>query len=598
MRKITSLLSLLFMMMGGVSLWAQLPQGLELTTDINAPVYYHIKSVRTNNNQNVYLRYNGDHVGITRVATLQAAGPEGFWFFMKGSQDNTVKIYAFHKKAMADVNSFNETGIDWYVKKNQYVDSAVTISITENVATGNHCLDANNSNNGVGKWNSTKDDHEGTAWQFVKVEGELDFTQDIKDLLTRVNSTLINQGLTDTTYVGYFNAAKLAELEQIKKEAEGKKTLQDFYEINFRLKVLLDPNFEAGAYYVIENQNSGNKKYPSTQHMHSKKDGVYGVEDNNDRVVRRVTAEASLLPRLWKFEKQNGGGYKIRNANTACVWSSYVANGIDMPINKDAGGVYSVEVLPSNLISGGLQSFNTKFLLKISGHMINAFQGDNNSVLCDYDGNHVGDRGNWWSFKKVTTIPVTIGTTGWASMALPFAVSLPEGVTAYIATACKNDVLTLSEVKGIIPANTGFLLTGAANTYNLTIATGEAASVEGNLLKGATCKRLGFAEGETFGLGVSGDKAVFMKNALKDEAKGNKGYVPANKAYILTTDLVPASQAASMLQFNFGGEATGIDGVVADDAKETIYYDLNGRRVLYPTQGVYVTNTGKKVFIR
>lgn len=586
------------MMMGGVNLWAQLPQGLELTTDINAPVYYHIKSVRTNNNQNVYLRYNGDHVGITRVATLQAAGPEGFWFFMKGSQDNTVKIYAFHKKAMADVNSFNETGIDWYVKKNQYVDSAVTISITENVATGNHCLDANNSNNGVGKWNSTKDDHEGTAWQFVKVEGELDFTQDIKDLLTRVNSTLINQGLTDTTYVGYFNAAKLAELEQIKKEAEGKKTLQDFYEINFRLKVLLDPNFEAGAYYVIENQNSGNKKYPSTQHMHSKKDGVYGVEDNNDRVVRRVTAEASLLPRLWKFEKQNGGGYKIRNANTACVWSSYVANGIDMPINKDAGGVYSVEVLPSNLISGGLQSFNTKFLLKIGGHMINAFQGDNNSVLCDYDGNHVGDRGNWWSFKKVTTIPVTIGATGWASMALPFAVSLPEGVTAYIATACKNDVLTLSEVKGIIPANTGFLLTGAANTYNLTITTGEAANVEGNLLKGATCKRLGFAEGETFGLGVSGDKAVFMKNALKDEAKGSKGYVPANKAYILTTDLGAASQAASLLQFNFGGEATGIDGVVADDAKETIYYDLNGRRVLYPTQGVYVTNTGKKVFIR
>lgn len=598
MRKITSLLSLLFMMMGGVNLWAQLPQGLELTTDINAPVYYHIKSVRTNNNQNVYLRYNGDHVGITRVATLQAAGPEGFWFFMKGSQDNTVKIYAFHKKAMADVNSFNETGIDWYVKKNQYVDSAVTISITENVATGNHCLDANNSNNGVGKWNSTKDDHEGTAWQFVKVEGELDFTQDIKDLLTRVNSTLINQGLTDTTYVGYFNAAKLAELEQIKKEAEGKKTLQDFYEINFRLKVLLDPNFEAGAYYVIENQNSGNKKYPSTQHMHSKKDGVYGVEDNNDRVVRRVTAEASLLPRLWKFEKQNGGGYKIRNANTACVWSSYVANGIDMPINKDAGGVYSVEVLPSNLISGGLQSFNTKFLLKIGGHMINAFQGDNNSVLCDYDGNHVGDRGNWWSFKKVTTIPVTIGATGWASMALPFAVSLPEGVTAYIATACKNDVLTLSEVKGIIPANTGFLLMGAANTYNLTITTGEAANVEGNLLKGATCKRLGFAEGETFGLGVSGDKAVFMKNALKDEAKGSKGYVPANKAYILTTDLGAASQAASLLQFNFGGEATGIDGVVADDAKETIYYDLNGRRVLYPTQGVYVTNTGKKVFIR
>lgn len=53
-----------------------------------------------------------------------------------------------------------------------------------------------------------------------------------------------------------------------------------------------------------------------------------------------------------------------------------------------------------------------------------------------------------------------------------------------------------------------------------------------------------------------------------------------------------------MLQFNFGDNTTGIDGVEVDNEKDTIYYDLNGRRVLYPTQGVYVTNTGKKVFIR
>lgn len=39
MRKITSLLSLLFMMMGGVNLWAQLPQGLELTTNQETPIF-------------------------------------------------------------------------------------------------------------------------------------------------------------------------------------------------------------------------------------------------------------------------------------------------------------------------------------------------------------------------------------------------------------------------------------------------------------------------------------------------------------------------------------------------------------------------------
>lgn len=56
MRKITSLLSLLFMMMGGVNLWAQLPQGLELTTNQETPIFYFIKSVRTNSNSAIYLR--------------------------------------------------------------------------------------------------------------------------------------------------------------------------------------------------------------------------------------------------------------------------------------------------------------------------------------------------------------------------------------------------------------------------------------------------------------------------------------------------------------------------------------------------------------
>ena len=584
------------MMMGGVNLWAQLPQGLELTTNQETPIFYFIKSVRTNSNSAIYLRYNGDNANITRVATVEAAGPDCYWYFMAGSTDNTVKIYNFNGKALASESSFTTEGKDWYVQVNKHVEGAVTISDNAEVASGNHCLDASNAGAGVGRWNSTAGDKEGTAWNLEKTLAP-NFSEAIKTLTNKVNKAdLINQN-ADATFVGYLDEAKKSALSQAIQEATGKTSYADYVKFETAVKSVLAPNFEEGAYYLIEHQNAGSKKYPSTQHMHSKKDGVYGVEDNNDRVIRRVTADSPLLPRLWKFEKQGNGGYKIRSANTDCVWSSYV-DGIDMPINKQAGGSYSVEFIPCNAVAEGVASFNTKFSLKIGGHMINAFQGDGNNTLQDYNGNHIGDKGNWWSFKKVTTIPVTIGTTGWASMALPFAVSLPEGVTAYIATACKNDVLTLSEVKGIIPANTGFLLTGAANTYNLTITTGEAANVEGNLLKGATCKRLGFAEGETFGLGVSGDKAVFMKNALKDEAKGNKGYVPANKAYILTTDLGSASQAASLLQFNFGGEATGIDGVVADDAKETIYYDLNGRRVLYPTQGVYVTNTGKKVFIR
>ena len=207
MRKITSLLSLLFMMMGGVNLWAQLPQGLELTTNQETPIFYFIKSVRTNSNSAIYLRYNGDNANITRVATVEAAGPDCYWYFMAGSTDNTVKIYNFNGKALASESSFTTEGKDWYVQVNKHVEGAVTISDDVEVAKGSHCLDANNHNSGVGRWNSTAGDKEGTAWNLVKTEAP-DFSEAIKTLANKVNKAdLINQN-ADETFGGYLDEAQ------------------------------------------------------------------------------------------------------------------------------------------------------------------------------------------------------------------------------------------------------------------------------------------------------------------------------------------------------------------------------------------------------
>lgn len=553
----------------------------EITTDINNPICYTIKSYRSKN----YLHSTGVKSNQTQKNDYCV------WYVTRNNTNEKgfqIVHYATGQKLQLNLN-LGTNDATWYIFNNPHNNFGVVISKTETV-TNSSCID--DQNGGIGFWTPSQSDNQGTTWIFEKTE------KPTTDYTTQIQAVFKEDKLgSDNSYVGYINENQKVIIKTKYEEALKNPTIQS-YETFKRTIEQNSTAFEANAYYLIENQNTINKKYPSTQHMHSKTDGVFGTEDNNDRNIRRTTANDPLLPRLWKVEKQGNGTYKFRSANTGCVWSSFVAEGIDMPIDKKAGGQYSIEALPWNAKTEGVASYNTKFYIKINGQTMNAFSGDAEDLLKKY--NQADDAGGFWSFKKVTEVPVTIGEAQWASVCMPFAVTLPEGVKAYKATACQGNTMTLTEITGTIPAGTGFLLTGDAKDYMLTIATDEqvTANVSDNLLKGATAKRLGFSEGETFALGKSSNGAVFKKNGLKDANKNNKGYVPANKAYILSTDLNPAAQAAAMLQFNFGDNTTGIDGVEVDNEKETIYYDLNGRRVLYPTQGVYVTNTGKKVFIR
>lgn len=586
MNKFTYLLLLLFCMMGGVmNAQEQTVTVPEITTDTNNPICYTIKSKRSGK----YLHSTGAKPDQTTKDDFC------LWYVTKENTNEKgfqIVHYATGEKLQLDLN-LGTNDATWFIFKNPYNDFGIVISKTETV-TNRSCID--DQNGSIGFWAPSATDNEGTTWIFEKAE------KPTTNYTTQIQAAFKEDKLgSDNSYVGYISESQKVAIKAKYDEALKNPTLPSYCDFLSTIEQN-STAFEANAYYLIENQNNDiTKKYPSTQHMHSKTNGDFGVENNNDRNIRRTTANDPLLPRLWKVEKQGNGTYKFRSANTGCVWSLYVDAGIDMPINKDAGGQYSIEGLPWNAKAEGVDSYNTKFYIKIDGHTINAFNADNGDLLKKWD--HADDAGGFWSFKKVTEVPVTIGEAKWASVCMPFAVTLPEGVKAYKATACQNNIMTLTEITGTIPAGIGFLLTTEVpNEYKLTIATGATgeatANVSDNLLKGATAKRLGFGEGETFALGKSGNEAVFMKNGLKDANKGNKGYVPANKAYILTTDLNSAAQAAAMLQFNFGDNTTGIDGVEVDNEKDTIYYDLNGRRVLYPTQGVYVTNTGKKVFIR
>ena len=114
-------------------------------------------------------------------------------------------------------------------------------------------------------------------------------------------------------------------------------------------------------------------------------------------------------------------------------------------------------------------------------------------------------------------------------------------------------------------------------------------------------------------MNFAGNGQGYSINLYSDPASGSAGYfkpevveaqevvdntprvIAANKAYYVSN-----AAATAAFTLSFGGTTTGIDAVEAADGAEkaTIYYDLSGRRVLYPSNGIFVTGEGQKVFIK
>lgn len=217
---------------------------------------------------------------------------------------------------------------------------------------------------------------------------------------------------------------------------------------------------------------------------------------------------------------------------------------------------------------------------------------DNDHVVAN--NNQYTNKSNYWQLVKVTSVPVTIKSVGWASVAFPFAVQVPaeSGVKAYFAESADDTRMMLSEITdGIIPANTGVLLAKDGGcTVNLPIVT-TTTTYPNNKLACATAERDGYASKANYMLSAKTGTVGFLPSTMT--------LVPANKAFLPAANITSGLGQAQMLSFYIGGTVTGINAATADAQNgNDVYYDLNGRRVLYPAHGIYVTGNGKKVFIK
>ena len=201
---------------------------------------------------------------------------------------------------------------------------------------------------------------------------------------------------------------------------------------------------------------------------------------------------------------------------------------------------------------------------------------------------------------------VKIGPHGYTSFYLENEnFEVPAGCTAYIIKSVTQEGTTnfgrtteqVIPAGSVIPKQTGFILKGTANstvTYRANLTGVTEVNVTGNLLVGTA------TEQEISGAGYKyylfGHGAVGQGFYYQTGRDGSSMKLGAHRAglKLSTSGFAPAKE----LIFNFEDATTNGISTVEQTAepRTDIIYDLQGRRVKNPVNGIYIVN-GRKVVI-
>lgn len=206
--------------------------------------------------------------------------------------------------------------------------------------------------------------------------------------------------------------------------------------------------------------------------------------------------------------------------------------------------------------------------------------GDNKRLV---PWNESGSPASLWFVEPIETFPVDVAEEGYAAISLPFGVMLPEEIKAYVAVSDTiiDDVACIVLDEAINNYVDGpVVLAAAAGHYELPLVPApEYLEPQANLLSGTL--KAAPVEGNVYLF----NNGVFTK-------KTNDSNVAANKVYYVSD--ATASSLAIELKENL---PTAIEGVTAN--KQAVkFYDLSGRPVAKPVNGIYVTSDGKKVLVK
>ncbi len=436
--------------------------------------------------------------------------------------------------------------------------------------TGCNAMHVSTDVKGVVGWTTTAD---ASHFKFITDETEIAAVESAAAKALIAKAEAINFGTKIGTYISNetFTSAK----STLSSEAN----IANYKALEAAISALDKNAPDATKYYTIKNE--GNTSAYLTED--------YTTQANSTNKLGQ-TKGVNIVPSLWKFEAVATDGktdlFYIVAANSGSCISKATFGYTQHLVEKtsDVVGMY-------DLFNTTCKASNAEGVTLT--HYADDARSDRGTMWVNGDNiqswNDVkDDHSNTWLIEEVTEIPVTIGSTGYATLNLPFAVTIPNGVKAYKGTKGDGEI-ALTEVSGVLAANQPVILVGSASTtYQFPIAESNSTTATASGLSGTLVPVTVESDATAYIL-KNGDNGIGMYKITSDTDRT----IPANKAYVAVND-----GAANVLVFNFG-EATGIrNAAAAADGKANTYYDLNGRQVLYPAHGVFVKANGQKVYIK
>ena len=575
----------------------------------------HWQVIRTRNDanpiKNCYLKLNGDNIqsrnnaidrtSLSSIRTFTETN-ENYWaivpagnfnqFYLVNKADQTKKAYLANEDqgTAVTMSATNATGF--------YLNAQPTFS----GITGGFTIQPNNSNNhAIGDHGDSK-----LCYWNNRGESELNDAGSIfylVDLLADCKSV----ASATSSYVGGFSAQSISALNATT-ACDGFFTKYDELLASTGNDVYTTP--EENTLYRIT-FNRCNAVAAATNAVADADGNVQNGSGDSpqERLLALIRNTVNTPSALVRFH-QNGDNYTIEDVNSGYYYGFYYNDDrmFLVPATNQKGQftiVNNFNGIPSyvGLKETSVSDDTKRFLWSCGSYESEVF--DNHPYVRFHSGINANntaeaEAGCVLRIQKVTTYPVSISAAGYASLCLPFSVTLPEsGLTAYKVTAINrdnNNEMNLESVGRTIPAGEPVILQGAAGNYTLTINADNGTKATNNILTGATVKRTGISE-EYFALA----KKTIDETETVAFFRVSTTNMPANKAYLLKKNIPAQADNAAMFMFNFdgnGGEVTDINTATKTETESNVYYDLNGRRVLYPSHGIYVKGNGQKVFIK